>query len=454
MRRYVAVFIITALLIAFLPGNTIAARAINVTLNDKKLSFDVSPVLEDGRLLVPLRAIFEALGATINWDSATSTVKATKDGDTVKITVDKKTAYRNNTSVELGVSAKVVKGRMLVPIRFVFEALGAEVEWDAKSQMVTINQKDELELQAREKVKQYLSLLDRAVSESVNDEEWNGILSQTAIKSGYGNKSRVFKPKPVVDSQVRSVSNVVIMKAEYANEPENDTVIIVTAQYIYNDPTEPDAPRQKIQYEKEYSLVWENGQLVIDSERTLELRHSANIPLISLSEKDIEQIKQRWQQDNYYTYNDILAINNNFISSTLMETFGIIKWGNTSTPSIKGRLEHLLSYFTVDVKESNGWKDFISLDAKRDPTFTVLWATSEQDHISATLYAELYPGFNTIPALLEVEIKKQYNGKEWLFTRIEKVRGYTDLSELEQKEPQSYDMLIEMDNYRRMLNNQ
>jgi len=53
---------VTVLLITFSPGNTVAAQAINVTLNDKKIYFDVPPVLENSRLLVPLRAIFEALG--------------------------------------------------------------------------------------------------------------------------------------------------------------------------------------------------------------------------------------------------------------------------------------------------------------------------------------------------------------------------------------------------------
>ena len=464
MQRCVAVFIVTAVLMALGPGSTTAAaqsaaQSITVIVNGEHLIFDVSPESENGCLLVPLRATFEALGATVNWDDDTGTITATKGIDTLKIAVGQRTAYRNNTAIELDVPAKSVnlagtpEGKTLIPIRFVAEALGAVV-LDTTSRIVRINQKDELELLAGEKVEQYLSLLDRAAREGINDEEWNGILSQKAIKSGYGHESSVYKPEPVADSSVRSVSNIVIMRAAYVKEPVSSTCIFVTARYIYNDPTEREAANQKVHYEKEYCLVWENGQLVIDNERTLAIQRADDIPLADLSKKDIKQIKRKWQQNNYYNYNDVIDINNNFISSTLSATFGIIKWGDASASPVKEQLEYLFSYFTDDVLESNGWEDFTGLPAKRDPVFTILWATSAPDQISATLFAELFPGFSPTPAIMEVEIKKQpngLNGEEWIFTRIDKVRSYADLSELKQKEPQIYEMLVLMDNYHRMI---
>ena len=194
--------------------------------------------------------------------------------------------------------------------------------------------------------------------------------------------------------------------------------------------------------------------MVIDNERTLAIQRADDIPLADLSKKDIKQIKRKWQQNNYYNYNDVIDINNNFISSTLSATFGIIKWGDASASPVKEQLEYLFSYFTDDVLESNGWEDFTGLPAKRDPVFTILWATSAPDQISATLFAELFPGFTPTPAIMEVEIKKQpngLNGEEWIFTRIDKVRSYADLSELKQKEPQIYELLVLMDNYHRMI---
>lgn len=453
-KKWLATFVVMALLAAaFLPGNALAAQAISVTLNGKRLNFDIQPVLERGRVLVTLRAIFEALGATVDWDSATGTVTATKGSNTVKLTIGKSTAHKDGSTVTLDVPAKVVRGRAMVPVRFISEALGAQVDWEAKNQRVRIvDQQGKLTLQqAEERVREYLSLLDRAVREGVADEEWDGILSQAAINSGYGIDARVFRPVPdPVSSSGRSVSNVEIIKVECA-EQENGASIIVSARYIDNDPTEPYASRQKIQYEKEYHLVWENGRLVIDGERIRALRYADDIPLITLSEKAVEQITRRWQQDNYYTYHEVLAINNSIISSTLSETFGMIKWGDTSAPSVRERFRQLLGLFSTDVRESKGWKDFINLPARRDPVFTVVWATSTQDRISAVLYGELFPGFAVIPAIMEVEIKKQPNG--WLFTRMEGVRSYGSLSEMEQKEPEIYDLVVRMDNYRRMIEN-
>ncbi|WP_422447106.1 copper amine oxidase N-terminal domain-containing protein [Thermoanaerobacterium sp. DL9XJH110] len=211
-----------------LPSNVMAAQPIDVTLNGEHLQFDVPPILENVRVLVPLRVIFEALGATVNWDGTTGTVIATKKTATIKLIVGDKTAYRNGSSLELDVPAKVVNRRTLVPVRFVSEALGTEVEWDTQNRMVRINQKNELELQAIEQVKKNLSLLDRAVSLGVTDEEWEGVLSRAAINSGYGIDARVFKPMPgLVGSSGRSVTDVVIISSKTLSTQLNSSAKIM-----------------------------------------------------------------------------------------------------------------------------------------------------------------------------------------------------------------------------------
>lgn len=449
-KKWLLFILFMALLMASLPNSVVASQLITVILNDEQLQFDVRPVLENGRVLVPLRAIFEALGAVVDYDATTETIIATKGQTRIRLQTFATHGFRNGEAIPLNVPAKVIQGRTMVPLKFVSEALGAGVEWDTESRMVKINQEGGPELeQAKEQVKEYLSLLDRAVREGVTDKEWTGILSQAAINSGYGADARVFRPVPgLVGSSGRSVSDVEITKAEYATGSKSDAFIIVTARYTYSNPTEPDASRQKIQYEKQYNLIWENEQLVIDGEQTQALRYADDIPLVILSERDIEQITQQWQQDNYYNYNEVIAINNSFISPILSETLGIIKWGNTSTPSGKERLDQLLSYFSANVKESNGWKEFISFEAKRDPEFTVLWVTSSQNYISATLFGNLFPGFEVIPAIMDIEIEKQPDSEQWLFTKIEKVRAYESLEELKQQESQTYDLIVQMESYR------
>lgn len=114
-----------------------SAQAPTVFLDGKQLSFDVPPTLDNGRTLVPLRGIFEALGAEVQWDGATQTVTATKGNTTIKLTVGGQ-AYKNGQPITLDVPAKIINGRTLVPLRFVSEALGASVKWDGSTQTITI----------------------------------------------------------------------------------------------------------------------------------------------------------------------------------------------------------------------------------------------------------------------------------------------------------------------------
>ncbi|WP_134684466.1 copper amine oxidase N-terminal domain-containing protein [Brevibacillus migulae] len=101
--------------------------------------FPKPPVEVNGRTLVPLRAIFEALGAKVEWDEATQTVTATKDNNTIKLTIGSKVAYKNGEKIFLDVPAQLYNGdTTMVPIRFVSEALGAKVGWDAYSNAVII----------------------------------------------------------------------------------------------------------------------------------------------------------------------------------------------------------------------------------------------------------------------------------------------------------------------------
>jgi len=114
-----------------------SAQAPTVFLDGKQLSFDVPPTLDNGRTLVPLRGIFEALGVEVQWDGATQTVTATKGNTTIKLTVGGQ-AYKNGQPITLDVPAKIINGRTLVPLRFVSEALGSQVNWDDKTQTITI----------------------------------------------------------------------------------------------------------------------------------------------------------------------------------------------------------------------------------------------------------------------------------------------------------------------------
>ncbi|HCF70069.1 MAG TPA: hypothetical protein DER33_00495, partial [Syntrophomonas sp.] len=101
-----------------------------VILNGQKLFFDVPPLIENGRTLVPLRAIFEAMGAKVYWDAAARKVTATKGNTTVVMPLYSTKPTINGVVYTLDVPTKIVNNRSLAPLRFVCEAFGGKVTWN------------------------------------------------------------------------------------------------------------------------------------------------------------------------------------------------------------------------------------------------------------------------------------------------------------------------------------
>ena len=111
---------------------------IPVFLNGNKLEFDQAPILYSDRRLIPMRAIFEALGANVVWDDSTKSVTSEKDRTEVTLTIDKNEMYKNGQMIWLDVPAKLINGRTMVPVRAVAEAFGCSVEWDSETKTITI----------------------------------------------------------------------------------------------------------------------------------------------------------------------------------------------------------------------------------------------------------------------------------------------------------------------------
>jgi hypothetical protein len=135
MKRLVVLLIISVLCLGWAPS---AWAAPAVLVDGSRLSFDVEPIIENGRTLVPLRAIFEALGAEVLWNGETRTVTALAGAKQIRLTIGQTTAYIDNQPYQIEVPARVVNGRTLVPLRFVSESLGAQVQWEASTQTITI----------------------------------------------------------------------------------------------------------------------------------------------------------------------------------------------------------------------------------------------------------------------------------------------------------------------------
>ena len=122
------------------PDDDIVNR-ITVEVDGEVVDFDdQQPIIEDGRTLVPLRAIFEKLNAEVIWDGAENIVTATKDNKTIKLTIGSSKLYVNGEiKTILDVPAKIIKSRTLVPVRAIAESFDCKVEWDSKTRTVIIN---------------------------------------------------------------------------------------------------------------------------------------------------------------------------------------------------------------------------------------------------------------------------------------------------------------------------
>lgn len=113
---------------------------ITVTVNDKIIDFDQPPTIIDGRTLVPLRAIFEALGATVDWNGDTQTVTSKQGKTTITLTINDNKMYKDGKAITLDVPAQMMNDRTLVPVRAVAEAFGCDVDWDSETQKVIITE--------------------------------------------------------------------------------------------------------------------------------------------------------------------------------------------------------------------------------------------------------------------------------------------------------------------------
>lgn len=147
-------FIILAVFL-FIPGLVNAEDNINLVINGNVVQSDVSPVIENGRTLIPIRVISENLGYKVDWFDSTQIisigyygmVKNAKDDkifnilrlkvNDTEMTVDNPKAGINN-KINLEVAPKIINGRTMVPVRAISENMGWSIEWDENSKTVTV----------------------------------------------------------------------------------------------------------------------------------------------------------------------------------------------------------------------------------------------------------------------------------------------------------------------------
>lgn len=139
MSRFQRSLLLLALLGPATGSGMAQNTAIGVLVDGKPVNFGgVPPTQADGRLLVPLRGVFEALGAKVDYNPATATVHAQRGDTRLQLTIGSNQAYVNGQARTLEVPAQAIFGRTLVPLRFVAEALGAQVSFNSATSTVAV----------------------------------------------------------------------------------------------------------------------------------------------------------------------------------------------------------------------------------------------------------------------------------------------------------------------------
>ena len=116
----------------------------NVTLfvNGQEIETDMPAIIMNSRTRVPARAVFEALGAKVEWSEAEKKVTVSDKDTKIEMTVNSDVAFVNGEKKTLDAPAKIVNNRTLIPVRFPSEALGAEVSWDDGTATVFIDREE------------------------------------------------------------------------------------------------------------------------------------------------------------------------------------------------------------------------------------------------------------------------------------------------------------------------
>lgn len=135
----VSSLLVVLALVMLVGANT--ANPVTVTLNGNVVdcaSYGQPATIVEDRTLVPLRAIFESLGADIIWDNASRTVISVRGGDTVELAIGSNVLMKNKQPVEVDVPARIMSDRTMVPVRVIAESFGVKVDWENSTRTVIL----------------------------------------------------------------------------------------------------------------------------------------------------------------------------------------------------------------------------------------------------------------------------------------------------------------------------
>lgn len=139
MKKIINIFLAITMLLTMFAVPVLAEDNITIYVNEQILQCEIAPYIQNGRTMVPMRKIFEALDAKVDWEGTTQTITATKGDIEIILQINNPTMKNNGVDEILDVPPVIVNSSTFVPIRAVSQSLKAEVEWLGHNQCVYIN---------------------------------------------------------------------------------------------------------------------------------------------------------------------------------------------------------------------------------------------------------------------------------------------------------------------------
>ena len=289
MKKLSKLLLLISVFILGISVSVLAKEDLYLVVDGQKVETDAACFIEKDRTLVPIRFISEALGSKVYWDNEAKNVTITSQDESQKIdlfinSVNAKINENNEIKdVTLDVPAKIVNSRTFVPVRFISETLGVEVNWDNDNKVVIIGDikkynKDEFTKLRQEKsfkkaeVKKetveieggYISPISGNCLYIIKNDEGPNIYTATLL---------VYNPQTFQDQVMGRAKLTLLADGKTATwQNEEDTRVFFDAKgiRIKNDISKPDGDwnirmKENASYSVKDGKVYEDGKMIYDN---------------------------------------------------------------------------------------------------------------------------------------------------------------------------------------------
>ncbi|MNM10501.1 Protease inhibitor precursor [compost metagenome] len=259
MKKTLPVLLSTVMLSGMISLSAAAAPAsISVKVDQQTLDLKGhAPVQDHGSILVPLRPVFEKLGLQVVFDAKSGSITGTKDGLLIKLQLGSKKASLNGVARTLTSAPKMIDGTVYVPLRFVGEAAGGSVTWDAKQGLVSIlpGSQNSVQVDGEKEITAFF----KQYEDYSNKEDYDGIMSLIASDSPLASIGPQIKKQMATYDQSLSVDKLDIVKLG----ADEATVQTVESCHTTDGPFLPDETAEYVYQLKKAGGSWKISSLQI-----------------------------------------------------------------------------------------------------------------------------------------------------------------------------------------------